>query len=199
MAKRKEWKHVIFSDDACQFDDYEKTWREETGPINYPDGDVPEYTWEMFDDDINNWLDCERANLNYDIGGTIVAIASLGLWHGRRLGYRILGDNLTDIFDVSQDTNEYYCDQDDCQAVCSHHDGTNYITYRVIKSEDYDKVEELLDKMTFESDDYEADVLKHTHSLMPYIADIFGWKYDRRMKRGDMWSPRTYKSFRKAA
>lgn len=192
MAKRKEWKHVIFSDDACQFDEYEKSYKE-----SHPDED-DEYTWEMYYEDINDWLDCERDNLNYDIDGTIVAIASLGLWHGRRLGYKMLGQNLTDIFSVSQDTNEYYCDQDDCLAVCSHHDGTNYITYRVIRSEDYDKVEELLDKMAFESD-YEADVLKHTHSLMPYIADIFGWKYDRRMKRGDMWSPKTYKSFRKAA
>lgn len=199
MAKRKEWKHVIFSDDACQYDDYEKAWREDTGPANYPDGDVPEYTWEMFGDDINDCLHCERMNLNYQIGGTIVAIASLGTWRGRRAGYKIVCDKLSDIFNCNADCNEYYCDQDDCHAVCSHHDGTNYITYRVIKGEDMERVEELLDKMVFENEDYEADVYKHTHSLMPYIADIFGWKYDRRMKRGDMWNPSTYKSFKKAA
>lgn len=198
-CKRKEWKHVIYSDDSSQYDEFEKAWREDTGPANYPDGDVPEYTWEMFGDDLNDWLADERMNLNWQIEGEIVAIASLGLWHGRRLGYKMVGDKLSDIFNCSQDENEYYCDQDDVQATCSHHDGTNYITYRVIKPGDGEKVEELLDKMAFESDDYEADVYRATHSLVPYVADIFGWKYDRRMKRGDMWNPRTYKSYRKAA
>lgn len=190
-CKRKEWKRMIFSDDSSQFDEYEKSYHE------CHDAD-DEYTWEMFYDDINDSLSDERDNLNWQIGGTIVAIASLGLWNGRRVGYKILGDKLSDIF-VSEDINEYYCDQDDCQAVCSHHDGTNHITYRVIKGEDYDKVEELLDKMAFKDADYEADVYRHTHSLMPYIADIYGWKYDRRMKRGDMWNPRTFKSFKKAS
>ncbi|MDD6017066.1 MAG: hypothetical protein PUC18_12480 [Prevotellaceae bacterium] len=191
MAKKKEWKHVIFSDDCCQFYDYEDDYKSD-----YPD---EEYTWDMFYDDINAWAEAEQENLDWQIEGTIVAIASLGLWHGRCRGYKIVGDKLNDIFNCSQDRNEYYCDQDDCHAVCSHHDGTNYITYRVIKSEDRDKVEDLLYKMTFENGAYEADVLKHTHSLMPYIADIFGWKYDRRMKRGDMWNPKTYKSYHKAA
>lgn len=191
MAKRKEWKHVIFSDDCCQFDEYEKDFK-----ADYPD---EEYSWDMFYDDISDWFDCEKDNLNWQIEGTIVAIANLGFWNGRRKGYKIVGDKLNDIFNCSQDKNEYYCDQDDCKAVCSHHDGTHYITYRVIKGEDREKVEELLDKMAFEDSDYEADVLKHTHSLMPYIADIFGWKYDRRMKRQDMWNPRTYKSYKMAA
>lgn len=191
MAKRKEWKHVIFSDDACQYDEYEKAWREDTGPANYPDGDVPEYTWEMFGDDINDWLDCELMNLNYQIGGTIVAIASVGTWRGRRTGYKIVGDKLSDIFNISEDSNEYYCDQDDCHAVCAHHDGTNYITYRV-----FDGSEDEIDELLYSSADFEADVRKRSHSLMPYIADIFGWKRDRRMKRGDMWNPNTFKSYK---
>ena len=88
-CKRKEWKHVIYSDESSQYDEFEKAWREDTGPANYPDGDVPEYTWEMFGDDLNDWLADERMNLNWQIEGEIVAIASLGLWHGRRLGYKI--------------------------------------------------------------------------------------------------------------
>lgn len=190
MAKRKEWKHVIFSDDACQYNDYEKDYLE-----NREDYEPEEYSWDRFNKDINCWLEDEQANLNWQIGGTIVAIANLGFWNGRRAGYKIVGSKLSDIFKCAQDGNEYYCDQDDCCATCSHHDGTHYITYRVIKAEDMDKVEKLLDKMAYEDSSYEADVYKHTHSLMPYIADIFGWKYDRRMKRGDMWNPRTYKSY----
>lgn len=201
MAKRKEWKHVIFSDDYSQYDDFEKAYIEEEVPANWEgcEDEAPAYSEQMFADDINRWLDDERANLNWQIEGTIVAIADLGLWMGRRKGFKILGDKLTDIFNVSQDDNEYYCDQDDCQATCSHHDGTNYITYRVIKSDDYDKVENLLYKMAFESDDYESEVYRNTHSLMPYIAEVYGWKYDRRMKHGDMWNPETFKSYKQAA
>ena len=194
MAKRKEWKHVIFSDDCCQYDEYEKDYLQ-----NREEWEPEEYSWDRFYEDINLWLDDERMNLDWQIEGTIVAIASLGTWRGSRMGYKIVGHNLKDIFGCNADENEYYCDQEDCHATCTHHDGTNYITYRVIKSYDEDKVEDLLYKMVYDSEDYESDVYKHTHSLMPYIADIFGWKYDRRMKRGDMWNPRTYKSFGKAA
>ena len=178
MAKRKEWKHVIFSDDACQYDEYEKAYEPE------------EYSWERFYDDIALWLEDEQANLDWQIEGTIVAIASVGTWRGRRTGYKIVGDKLSDIFNISEDCNEYYCDQDDCHAVCSHHDGTNYITYRVFRGSG-DEIDELL----YSGADFEADVRKHSHSLMPYIADIFGWKRDRRMKRGDMWDPNTFKSY----
>ena len=184
-CKRKEWKHVIFSDDACQYDDYEKDYQ-----ACREDYEPEEYSWERFNDDIALWLEDEEANLNWQIGGTIVAIASVGTWRGRRTGYKIVGDKLSDIFNISEDCNEYYCDQDDCQAVCAHHDGTNYITYRVFRGSE-DEIDELL----YNSDDFEADVRKRSHSLMPYIADIFGWKYDRRMKRGDMWNPRTFKSY----
>lgn len=191
MAKRKEWKHVIFSDDACQYDDFEKDYL-----ANREDYEPEEYSWDRFYGDIDLWADAERMNLNWQIEGTIVALASIGTWRGRRTGYKIVGDKLNDIFNCNADGNEYYCDQDDCCATCSHHDGTNYITYRVVKPGDMDKVEELLDKMVYKDSDYEADVYKHTHSLMPYIADIFGWKYDRRMKRGDMWNPNTFKSYK---
>lgn len=185
MAKRKEWKHVIFSDDACQYDDYEKDYL-----ANREDYEPEEYSWERFNDDIALWLEDEQANLNWQIEGTIVAIASVGLWYGRRTGYKIVGDKLSDIFNCAQDCNEYYCDQDDCHATCAHHDGTNYITYRV-----FDGSEDEVDEMLYRSEDFAADVEKHSHSLMPYIADIFGWKRDRRMKRDDMWNPNTFKSY----
>lgn len=185
--KRKEWKHVIFSDDPCQFDEYEKAWKEDAPYRFEEDEEIPEYTWEMFGEDIDQWLDDEKSNLDYFIDGSIIAIGNLGLWYGRRGGYKILGQKLSDIFCVHEDYNEYYCDQDDCHATCAHHDGTNYITFRVISQE----VREILN---WETKDNEW-LYEHSHSLMPYIADIFGWKRDRRMKRGKMWRINPYREF----
>lgn len=185
--KRKEWKHVIFSDDPCQFDEYEKSFKE-NAPYNFAeDEEIPEYTWEMFGEDIEIWLDDEKCNLDYNINGRIIALGNLGLWYGRRGGYKIVGNKLSDIFSVYEDYNEYYCDQDDCCAICAHHDGTNYITFRVISSE----VENILD---WETKDCQW-LYEHSHSLMPYIADIFGWKRDRRMKRGQMWRTNPFREF----
>ena len=40
-----------------------------------------------------DWLDDERINLDEEVDGRIIIIADLGLWNGRKQGYKILGTN----------------------------------------------------------------------------------------------------------
>ena len=55
----------------------------------------------------------------------------------------------------------------------AHHDGTNYVLYRVAKSRE--DAERIADKIyNLEID--EAGFRKLTRSLYPYVADIYGWK-----------------------
>ena len=84
-----------------------------------------------------NWmyLDDERANLNKNTDGRILVIADLGLWHGRRQGYKILGKNVADILHDDCDYIEWYSDGHNVKAIASHHDGTNYYEYRVIRED----------------------------------------------------------------
>ena len=75
-----------------------------------------------------------EAASSLDYEGKIVIIGDLGLWNGRRIGYKILSHNLADVFESDCDNNCWYVDKDgDLRCTASHHDGTNYYRYRVIK------------------------------------------------------------------
>ena len=68
--------------------------------------------------------------------GNILLIADLGLWNGRKSGYRIIDNNVGNILSsLSEGEIEYFADTQTKQvkAVQHHHDGTNYITFREIK------------------------------------------------------------------
>ena len=95
------------------------------------------------------------------------------LWRGRRQGYKILGSNLADILRSSCDDNEWYGDGYNIRARLTHHDGTNYVLYRVAKSRE--DAERIADKIyNLEID--EKGFRKLTRSLYPYVADVYGWK-----------------------
>ena len=84
---------------------------------------------------IMNWGD-ERQNLNKDVNGVIIAFGDLGLWNGRKQGYQILGDNIAGILQSTQYDAEWYGDGYDIRGRMSHHDGTNYVLYRVAENRD---------------------------------------------------------------
>ena len=53
--------------------------------------------------DTNNlYLEDEKMNLNVDLPQNILVIADLGLWDGRRQGYKQLGNNLSQCLSVCQ-------------------------------------------------------------------------------------------------
>lgn len=58
-------------------------------------------------------------------------IASLGLWNGRKNGYKI-SDNFFDSFGETENF-ECFCYKGDVVGLAPHHDGTNYILIRQIK------------------------------------------------------------------
>lgn len=88
----------------------------------------------------------ERQNLNKDVNGVIIAFGDLGLWNGRKQGYQILGDNIAGILQSTQYDAEWYGDGYDIRGRMSHHDGTNYVLYRV--AENRDDAEQIAAKST---------------------------------------------------
>lgn len=59
------------------------------------------------------------------------------------------------------------------EAVCRHHDGTNYVLYRV--AENRDDAERIAAKIyNYEID--ENGFRQVTRSLHPYVAAVYGWK-----------------------
>lgn len=97
----------------------------------------------------------------------------LGLWNGRKQGYQILGDNIAGILQSTQYDAEWYGDGYDIRGRMSHHDGTNYVLYRV--AENRDDAERIAAKIyNYEID--ENGFRQVTRSLHPYVAAVYGWK-----------------------
>jgi hypothetical protein len=97
----------------------------------------------------------------------------LGLWNGRKSGYKLLGTNLNEILDFfSCDDIKVYDNETDVCSTASHHDGLNYITFRLVK-DDVD-IDELTAKIYAEKYTQE-DIEKYTDSLSPFVQEIYGW------------------------
>lgn len=167
------WTSEAFTDDEQrkEYGAEERAWRDDK-EYNVSD--------RMWADIVNSWFDDEKSNLDEPVDGVIIAFASAGRWNGRFLGYQILGNKINDIFNVSEDYNEWFGDGFNIRANLTHHDGTHYVLYRVAK--DYETAERIAEQIYNRKID-EAGFRKRTRSLYPYVADVYGWKANRFNKK----------------
>ena len=88
-------RHIIWSNYALDYED----WRDDL-EAEYPDLTEEQRIALMYE--INgDYLDDERTNLNIQLSGPILVIGDLGLWHGRRSGYKeIRSGNIRTTFTV---------------------------------------------------------------------------------------------------
>lgn len=154
------------------YDEWEKSML-----IDYPDEasreeEGIEINYERYQEDCDQFLDDERANLNVDVDGVIVCFAVLGLWDGEHNGAGIMGSNVRDILHSECDYIDWYCDRYNVRCDASHHDGTNHYLYRVAK--DWEQAERLKHAIAYEGMTEEA-FRRATRSLRPYVAKVYGW------------------------
>jgi hypothetical protein len=172
-------KRIIWSNTDLEIDDDWKAAYKEFLEIN--NMDVPlkidDYDVEVYMCETNDmYLDDERMNLDKTLDGRILVIADLGLWDGRKQGYKILGKNLNNIFDINSrgfDYAEFYGDGYNIKAIEHHHDGTNYYEYRVIR-EDRD-IDKLLNAIYNGEEVTRKKINYYTKSLYKDVAKIYGW------------------------
>ena len=167
-------KHLIWSNRNLDIDDWRESYKEFL-EMNELDGDPNDedaiYKWMIETNDM--YLDDERANLNGYADGRIIVLADLGLWHGRVSGYKIIGNRVSDIFSTGEDYTEWYSDGYNIKAIASHHDGTNYYEYRVIREDR--NVGKLLDMLYHGEEITRKKLNYYTKSLHPYVAKVYGW------------------------
>ena len=142
-------------------------------------------------DDEDEQIDYERAaelcdeyrqdeiiNLGSANGGEILAIAVLGLWNGRRSGYKTI-DKLTDVLEDLPNYDAYirfYVDENgELRGRFSHHDGTNYVTYRERRPDCSDENWYLLTSAIYNSEEYSNLLELCTTKLGPKIQKVYGW------------------------
>lgn len=119
------------------------------------------------------YLEDERRNLDVNVDGVIIAFADLGLWKGRRKGYKIYKSNISDILYSECDGAEWYGDGYNIRGDFSHHDGRNHVLYRVAK----DMVEAArIAETIYNGEMDEEQFRRRTRSLYPYVAKVYGWE-----------------------
>lgn len=136
----------------------------------------PENEDEIYDYMVNTndlYLDDERLNLNKEIDGRILVIADIGRWYGRAQGYKILDNNISSILDTDCDYCEWYSDGYNIKFTGHHHDGVNYLEYRVIREDR--NIDNLLRDLYYGEEISRKKLNYYTKSLHPYVAEIYGW------------------------
>lgn len=161
-------KHIIWSNIDLNVNDWKDFLEEE-----YPDVEDKYEQYRLIEDLNYLYLEDEHANLNKKTDGRILVIADLGLWNGRRQGYKILNENVNNIFSTGEEYTEWYSDGYNIKAVASHHDGTNYYEYRVIREDR--NINNLLDAIYNGEEITRKKLNYYTKSLHPYVAKIYGW------------------------
>lgn len=162
-------------------------WNSEINTKDWLDEDGNEMEYDECVELNNNYLDDERMNLDVATDGEIILIADIGRWNGRITGYKMKGHRISNILysevnGVLVDSHWYSNGKD---IVCdeTHHDGINYYRYRVVKpGRDIDKL--------FEKPLTERRIAYYTKSLLPYVAEVYGWEMEgfvqlKNLKKGE--------------
>lgn len=176
--KKNNNKHIIWSNMNLNLDD----WKEgllENRELNDLPTDVSDEVLEEEMYEFNNYcLDDERSNLNITpTNGRIIAIADLGLWDGRKMGYKLLDYDIGDCLDnFSQaEKMEFYCDRYNLRSTQIHHDGVNQILFRELRPNiSSDQADNFTWKI-YNGEVTSKDITRYTRSLRPYIHVIYGW------------------------
>lgn len=173
MAKHTIWGNINL--DIEDWKDGYKEYLEMNGLEKDPNDEDAIYEWMIEMND--SYLYDERLNLNKEVGGRILIIADLGLWNGRKSGYRILGTNIKEIFNINTrgfDYAEFYGDGHNIKAVEYHHDGMNYYEYRVIREDR--NIDNLLDAIYNGEEITRKKLNYYTRSLYKDVAKVYGWR-----------------------
>ena len=171
----KEDRHIIWSN----YDLDDEDWRDDL-EAEYPELTEDQRIALMYE--INgDYLDDERVNLNIQLSQPILVIGDLGLWYGRRSGYKeIESGNIRDCLYADTDYSTWYVDRlGDLRCDAIHHDGTDHYLYRAYKDGVRESQIELLKDKLYRGIATRADVTRITRRLGDDIARVYGFSIPR--------------------
>ena len=167
-------KRIIWSNMKINPDDWKEGYKEIAEENGWEeDTDDENNLWNYIYEELDHYIDDERMNLDVTTDGRILVVADLGLWYGRRQGYRILDGNVKNILSADVDYVEWYSDGYNIKATAAHHDGTNYYEYRVIREDR--NIQNLLDAIYNGEEITRKKLNYYTRSLEPYVRRVYGW------------------------
>lgn len=166
----KDDRHIIWTD-YLDYDDWKEDLEEQ-----YPELSENERIKLMYE--INgNYLDDERCNLDIQLSRPILVVGDLGLWNGRRMGYKeIESGNIRDCLYSDTDYATWFVDKNGdfrCDAI--HHDGTNHYLYRAYKDGVSETQIDNLKEKLYRGTATRADITRITRRLGDEIANVYGF------------------------
>ena len=166
-------KHLIWSNRDLDYEDWRTDLEDE-----YPGLTEEERILLMYEHNDDN-LDDERINLNIQLSQPILVIGDLGLWNGRRTGYReISSGNIRDCLSSDCDYTTWYVDRlGDLRCDAVHHDGRNYYLYRVYKDDATTGQIERLKEKLLDGTATRQDITRITRRLGDEIGRVYGWSF----------------------
>ncbi len=182
LRAKTDDRHIIWSDLNLDLDDWREDLQEE-----HPEATEDELYQEMLETNAE-YLNDERVNLNIQLSQPIIVIADLGLWHGRRMGYKMIpSGNIRDCLYSDSDFTEWYVDKyGDMRCDAVHHDGTNHYLYRVFKDGVSEtQIENLQDKI-YHGRATRADITRITKRLGDDIAKVYGFDVPKPIQKSQM-------------
>ena len=171
--------HLIWSNYDLDYDD----WKDDL-EAEHPDLSESERIDLMYQ--INSdYLDDERINLNIPLSRPILVIADLGLWYGRRQGYKeIESGNIRDCLYDDNDYVTWFVDKNgDLRCDSIHHDGTNHYLYRTYKDGVSEEQIENLKWKLYNGQATRKDITRITRRLGDEIGKVYGWEFPQRQPR----------------
>lgn len=122
------------------------------------------------------YSDTESELKMVDRGESLIAIADLGFWNGRRAGYKEF-KSLTDCLSTCDDDIELYVDSNgDLRRHTSNHDASSYVLFRYWREGLTERQKENFKSKIFCGNYTQKDITKYTCRAGLEIADAFGWK-----------------------
>lgn len=132
--------------------------------------------WEELNTMNSIELDDTRSMLSYcDTNRNgIIAIADIGMWNGRRQGYKEY-NHLQDILYSNDDSIKLYLNSNyDLIKSTSHHDGNNRILYRYWKDNITDTQKENFLAKIYQGKVTKKDISRYTRKIGMEIASYYG-------------------------
>ena len=168
--------HLIWSNYNLDLDDWREDLLEE-----YPDAGESEL-YQLMDERNSSYLDDERCNLNIQMAMPIIIIGDLGLWNGRRTGYKdIPSGNIRDCLYSDTDYTTWYVDRlGDLRCDAVHHDGTNHYLYRAFKPGVSEAQMDRLREKIYDGSVTRADITRVTQRLGDAIGKVYGWDFPQK-------------------
>ena len=170
-------RHIIWTD-YLDYDD----WKEDF-EAQYPELSENERMDLMYELNGTYFQD-EKTNLDIQLNRPILVVGDLGLWNGRRMGYKeIESGNIRDCLYSDTDYTTWYVDKNgDFRREAVHHDGTNYYLYRVYKDGvSKTQIDNLKEKL-YHGTATRADITRITRRLGDEIAKVHGFPIPRQRK-----------------